>query len=415
MNVTIGPAWLDLPAHHDWLSREAGRLLAFHEADLDLGLVGFAPLDAAGARQSGANRELYATARLVHCFSIAHLMGRPGARRIAGHGMNALLHSFRDAEHGGWVASVTPTGAIADGTKGGYGHAFVLLAAASALQAGLDGADELFRDVNAFIDASLWAESEGAILDSLTREGVLIEPGYRGQNPNMHLTEAYLAAFEVTGAQRFLDRAERISELIVLRNGHAFEWRIPEHFDEHWAAAPSFNLDSPRDPFRPYGSLIGHWFEWARLLLQLSELKIGGGRLLVNAAQELFAAGVREGWDAERGGIAYSVDFDGSVVNPDRMHWAIAEAVGAAVYLARLTNAGNDYEQWYRTFWDYIATHVIDRSGGSWWHQLDVTGSPAFSTWPGKPDLYHAYQATLYARADPRMGLAAAAKAGALH
>jgi sulfoquinovose isomerase len=414
MTAPTGPSWLDLPAHHRWLTAEADRLLEFHEADLDLGLVGYAPLDAAGVRQSGADRDLYATARIVHCFAIAHLLGRPGARRIADHGMDALLNCFRDAEHGGWVASVTPAGHIADDTKSGYGHAFVLLAAASALQAGLEGAEQLFREVNDYIDASLWVESEGAILDSLTREGAVIEPGYRGQNPNMHLTEAYLAAFEATGAHRFIDRAERISELIVLRNGRVFEWRIPEHFNQDWVADPDFNVNRPQDPFRPYGSLVGHWFEWARLLLQLSTLQGGDSGWFRDAARKLFEAGVHDGWDVEHGGLAYSVDVDGAVVNADRMHWAMAEAIGATVYLARLTDVDDDYEHWYRTFWDFIAVHVIDRSGGSWWHQLDAGGSPAFSTWSGKPDLYHAYQATLYARADPRMGLAAAAKAGAL-
>ncbi|WP_309617174.1 AGE family epimerase/isomerase, partial [Salinibacterium sp.] len=120
----------------------------------------------------------------------------------------------------------------------------------------------------------------------------------------------------------------------------------------------------------------------------------------------------KDGWDKSRGGLVYSVDFEGRVVNSDRMHWTMAEAVGAAVYLDRLTDSHADYEVWYRSFWDYIELSVIDRAGGSWWHQLDKDGRPAFSTWPGKPDLYHAFQATLYARADPRLGLAAAAKAG---
>ncbi|WP_309617214.1 AGE family epimerase/isomerase, partial [Salinibacterium sp.] len=296
MTTPAGPSWVTLPAHRAWLAGESERLLAFHESDIDLSLVGFSPMDAHGRREDAANRELYATARLIHCFAIAHLMGRPGARQIAEHGLAALAGPFRDHAHGGWFATVSPAGQVINDNKSGYGHAFVLLAASSALQAGLAGAEELFAATNAYIDSTLWVESEGAITDLLSREGAVIEPNYRGQNPNMHLAEAYMAAYEATGTAMFLDRAQRISELIILKTGRTFEWRIPEHFDEHWEAAPTFNIDRPEDPFRPYGSLVGHWFEWSRLLLQLSELRHGNVEWLVPAAIELFNAGVKDGW-----------------------------------------------------------------------------------------------------------------------
>ena len=39
---------------------------------------------------------------------------------------------------------------------------------------------------------------------------------------------------------------------------------------------------------------------------------------------------------------------------------------------------------------------------GSWHHELDTSNRPQASVWPGKPDLYHAVQATLI----PRLPLA---------
>jgi sulfoquinovose isomerase len=54
-----------------------------------------------------------------------------------------------------------------------------------------------------------------------------------------------------------------------------------------------------------------------------------------------------------------------------------------------------EYEQYYRQFWAYIERYLIDRDDGSWHHQLGVDNLPNHSIWPGKPDLYHAYQATL--------------------
>ena len=54
-----------------------------------------------------------------------------------------------------------------------------------------------------------------------------------------------------------------------------------------------------------------------------------------------------------------------------------------------------EYEHWYRTWWDHAAVHFIDRADGSWHHELDPQNLPAATVWEGKPDVYHAVQATL--------------------
>ncbi len=76
------------------------------------------------------------------------------------------------------------------------------------------------------------------------------------------------------------------------------------------------------------------------------------------------------------------------------MHWVVAEAIGAAATLWRRTG-DERYARLYERYWDYAAVHLIDRECGSWRHQLDGENRPADSTWRGKPDLYHAAQATL--------------------
>jgi sulfoquinovose isomerase len=408
--TTTGPAWIDLAPHHDWLRREAERLLCFHERTAHGADVGFAPLGPNG-EPTEAPRELYATARMIHSFSIAHLLGRPGAADIALHGLKAIEQHFEDPAHGGWYAQVSPTGEVLDDTKDSYGHAFVLLAASSATQAGLTGGRQLLHRALAVLDAHLWREDEGAVVNAFTRDWRVVEPGYRGQNANMHLTEALMAAFEATRDERLQRRAERIAELLVHNHARTWKWRVPEHFDDSWAVLPDYNEDKPEDQFRPYGALVGHWLEWARLVLQLGALDGSRVPWAQGAARELFDAAVRDGWDAERTGFVYSVDFAGAPINTRRMHWSIAEAIGAAAWLQRVTG-DSSYEPWYRAFWAHVARFVIDEHGGSWWHELDEDGNPSFTTWPGKPDLYHAYQATLYARAGARYGLAEAARRG---
>ena len=61
---------------------------------------------------------------------------------------------------------------------------------------------------------------------------------------------------------------------------------------------------------------------------------------------------------------------------------------------------------------DYLDSVVIDHSCGSWYHQLDENNHLKGTVWPGKSDVYHAFQAMLipYRRVDK--SIAAAVKTG---
>jgi sulfoquinovose isomerase len=61
------------------------------------------------------------------------------------------------------------------------------------------------------------------------------------------------------------------------------------------------NSENPDELFRPYGSLVGHWFEWARLITQLHATRAGEPWML-DAAKSLFSRGIEDGWDIDRGG-----------------------------------------------------------------------------------------------------------------
>ncbi|MFD1714499.1 AGE family epimerase/isomerase [Amnibacterium flavum] len=390
------------------LADEQDRLVGFFLSGLGDPSVPFSWLDIAGRPDRERPLPLYAVARLVHCFSVESLLGRAGAREFAQRAVRHLLDDFADLEFGGFRAEIGPTGSD---RKELYGHAFALLAGASARQAHLDGAEELFDTARDAIDSHFWVEPDGVAVESWDRAFTGSEP-YRGQNGNMHLTEAYLAAYEATGDAVFLDRARRIADRLVRRAAPTYGWRVPEHYTTDWQVDGDYNIDNPNDPFRPAGTLPGHALEWSRLLLGLRALRPDVD-WAVEAAVQLFDTAVGDAWDTTHGGFAYSVDFDGRIINAHRMHWTVAEGIGASLSLYRAT--GEDrYRDWYSTFWDHVGTRVIDRKGGSWWHELDSANRPSFVTWDGKPDLYHAWQATLYARVDGDGGLAESASRGAL-
>jgi sulfoquinovose isomerase len=333
---------------------------------------------------------------MTYAFALASMLGRPGAGTLADHGVASLRDGFRDAADGGWYASVDDQGAVVP-DKRAYEHAFVVLAGSSAAAAGRDHGAALLHEALGVVERHFWREDDGLCVESWDRSWSSLEP-YRGANANMHMTEAFLAAADVLGEPLWRERALRIAEGIVEGFARAAAWRLPEHFDEGWHVMPEYNADAVGDPFRPYGATVGHWLEWARLLVHLHVAQPQPPPWLLEDARLLFDAAVREGWSVDgREGFVYTVDWDGRPVVRDRLHWVVTEAIGAAAVLHRLT-AEPGYEAWYRRWWDHAATSFVDRAGGSWHHQLDPDNHPASSLWSGKPDVYHALQATLVPR-----------------
>ena len=245
------------------------------------------------------------------------------------------------------------------------------------------------------MDSRFWRASESMVADVWDRTWTRLED-YRGVNANMHSVEAFLAAADVTGDSRWRDRALQITSRVVHGFARGNNWRLPEHFDSGWRQRPDYNRDEPNHPFRPYGVTIGHLFEWARLALHVrAALGDEAPDWLLDDAAALFNRGVRDGWAVDgTEGFVYTTDWDGTPVVRDRLHWVVTEAIAAAAAL-QSADADPGYEHWYRTWWDHAAACFIDRAEGSWHHQLDPLNRPSATVWEGKPDTYHAFQATL--------------------
>ena len=389
-DANLNSTWRENDGHQRWLLGQAENLFAFFE-DASLNPAGgFNALDNAGRAIAGpVARPLHVTTRMVHCFAIGHLLGRPGAADFVDHGVNALLDRHRDSAHGGYFWSFDDDGPR-EREKLAYGHAFVLLAASSAKVAGHPLADRLLADISEVLDKRFWEPEHGASAEEFAADWSPIS-AYRGQNSNMHLTEALMAAFEATGEPIFLTRATSIADLVLRRRAAAEGWRVPEHFHADWTLDREYKGS---DMFRPYGTTPGHWLEWARLALQLWAL--GGRKLdwLPEAARGLFAQAVGPGWDAPRGGFYYTLEWSGAPRIRDRLWWPCCEAIGAAAFLQDV-NKSPLYEDWYRRVWNFSARHLIDRREGGWRPQLDDALCPTPGYFVGKPDMYHALQACL--------------------
>jgi len=386
-----GSSWRTRPFHRQWLSTQAGSLFDFFQHRSINPAGGFFNLDGQGRPLDADNsvRQIHSTTRMVHCFSIGVLLGRPGCDALVDHGMNYLWNHHRDAKHGGYVWSLVDDGPK-DDTKQAYGHAFVLLAASSAKVIGHPLADRLLADVTQVLEERFWKEKDGAVAEEFARDWSPISQ-YRGQNSNMHLTEALMAAFEATGERSYLEKAERIAELIIRQHAASLGYRVAEHFHADWSLDRDYR---GYDVFRPYGTTPGHWLEWARLLLQL--WAIGGKRhgWIPEASCELFRQSIELGWDRDIGGFFYALDWDNRPRLPQKLWWPCAEAIGAAAFLCEHCPS-EFHETWYRHLWSFADRFLIDHERGGWYPELSEDLQPASTLFTGKPDLYHALQACL--------------------
>merc|ERR1712217_756394 len=62
-----------------------------------------------------------------------------------------------------------------------------------------------------YLEKKFWLPDRGAYLDTISADGV-IDNAYRGQNSNMHMCEALIAAYEATKDKKYLDRAEILAD-----------------------------------------------------------------------------------------------------------------------------------------------------------------------------------------------------------
>jgi sulfoquinovose isomerase len=385
------------PGSEPWRRAEAARLTDFGRgAALPGG--GFGWLDARGQVDMTKPCPLYINSRMTYVFTLAHLAGAAGSagsRALAESGLLALADRYADGENGGWFSHLDVRGRVIDTTKENYAHAVTLLAASSALAAGLPVAEAAFAATAAAIDRHFWSDAEGCARESWNADFTESEP-YRGANSNMHSMEAYLAAGDVTGDPVWHARAMSIAGNLINGHARAHAWRIPEHYNEKWQPQPDYNLDDRHHQFRPYGTTPGHSLEWARLLLSLEAAQASPPGWLLEAATALFDTAVADAWSRDgHPGFVYTVDSAGRAVVSVRLHWVQCEAVLAADALHRRTGEER-FAAAATRWWGEIERYFIDRTGGGWWHELTPGMTPATSTVSGKPDLYHAYQAVLF-------------------
>ncbi|MTW87074.1 AGE family epimerase/isomerase [Virgibacillus dakarensis] len=312
-------------------------------------------------------KHLVGQSRFIYIFSIAAMISDSSCyKQMAEWGLKFLQHHQRDPKNGGyyWVLKGLK---VEDSSKQAYGHAFVLIAAATAYKAGISYAGGIIAEVYDILERHFWREQDGLYVDEISRDWQTVS-SYRGQNANMHLCEAMLTAYEATGEARYLQRAYRIAYSVIFKLLPQSGYLIWEHYDEDWKIDWNYNKGNTKDEFRPYGYIFGHSIEWSKLLQRLEKHLYEPW--MFPHAKMLFDQAVRKGIDYKNGGIFYSMAPAGEIIDSDKVYWVIAEAIGASALFAAKTDDPT-YWEFYDQIFAYSWEFLIDQKRGGWYQMLN--------------------------------------------
>lgn len=332
----------------------AGELL---RANLDLWLTASAQpsglfypfLDRQWQRMAPAPLTLVSQCRLIYNFSRGYESWQSQAYADAAQAGVAALQRFFAVSPGRWRWSVTPNGAAQDDTPDAYGHAFCVLALATAGR--VLGEPSWVSDAwqtGQYVQSAL-ADPAGGLLWRLTGpEAFAVNP--RSQNPLMHSFEALMALHAAAPDGRALGAAHDVlafaHELAGFDTG-----ALTEDYTATWQPQ---TLDK--------GGLvkIGHVFEWAWLLSEWHALTSDPEAL----AQGLRFLEIGMAWGLDTSGsVRDSCTPDGRVVDAAPGLWPQCEAVRALCrYAARHGQA--QCETPLRNAGQFYRTHFLDGNYG---------------------------------------------------
>ncbi len=320
-----------------------------------------------GRVYDAGHRHLVSSTRFVFNYAMAFReFGDAEYLEAVKHGLDYLRQAHRNPASGGYAWTLRD-GRVEDATHHCYGVAFVLLAYSCGLKAGVAEARGWMDETWDLLERRFWEPAHGLYKDEADADWNF--SGYRGQNANMHMCEAMLAAFEASGERRYLDRALLLADNMTRRQAAKAAGLVWEHYDRDWNVDWEYHLDDPKHLFRPWGFQPGHQTEWAKLLMILD--RHVDADWLLPTARHLFDTAVARSWDAERGGLYYGFAPDGQICDDDKYFWVQAESLAAAALLAQCTGDAG-YWDWYDRLWAYSWKHMVDHAHGAWYRILDA-------------------------------------------
>jgi mannose/cellobiose epimerase-like protein (N-acyl-D-glucosamine 2-epimerase family) len=324
-------------------------------------------LDPDGRADREAPRRVFVQARQIYCFAKAAQIGwYPQGAEIALKGLEHLLTKAKSPDgRPGFVHTLAPDGSVLDPLRDSYDHSFVLLALASVYA--LDRDAQIRTEIDAllsYLDSELRSPNGGVI------EGRPVSMPRR-QNPQMHLFEAMIAAFDATHDMAFQQRAGQFFALF-LANLYDKQTRVlGEYFEDDWSKIEPVSVEP------------GHQAEWVWLLKGFERIT---GCPTGRHRGELLASALRYR-DEATGCLIDEGGTEGRIRRHTRRLWPQSEKAKAWIAQAEAGEVGAADEA--RAALTRLERHYLRHPvAGGWYDQFDRDGNSLVATIPAS-SFYH--------------------------
>lgn len=326
-------------------------------------------LDQDGRADRQAPRRVFVQARQVYCYAKAAQMGwYPQGRELALRGMDYLLAKAKGPEgRPGFVHTLANDGTVLDPLRDTYDHAFVLLAFATVYA--LDRDAQVRSEIDAllaFMDAQL-RSPHGGFFEGLPAS----RP--RRQNPQMHLFEAMIAAFDVTHDTVFQHRAGEFFALFLANLYDKQTRLLGEYFEDDWSRIEPVSVEP------------GHQAEWVWLLKGFERIT---GCPTGRVRAELLKSALRFR-DEATGCLIDEGNTKGDIIRHTRRLWPQSELAKAWIAQAEagVVGAADEARAALARLERHFLRHPVP---GGWYDQFDRQGKSVVGTIPAS-SFYHVF------------------------
>lgn len=281
-------------------------------------------LDANGRPVQGEPRTTLVQARTIFALAQLYLVTGNPALLDAARDIHAFMTAHLRLPSGGYRYSVEPNGEIGSDPKSGicraYDQSFALLAFVTLQKADPSLVDDDAIDTLWSFIETLVEPTTGALYEDDVMAGSSARAGdRRAQNPQMHMLEALLQAYDLTRQGKWLQRATGYVALAERYFVDPSTGAVRE-FVAHDLSPLEGAEGARREP--------GHQYEWAWLLERFIEL--GGDERVKPLADRMAgfadAHGVRRSGEALDGAPFDALDADGGVTEATHLLWPLTEA-----------------------------------------------------------------------------------------
>ena len=320
---------------------------------------------------------LMVQARQIATFCRAQLDGVFYAAEDALHCLTEVERRYwRCDGQAGWIFSLAENDAPASTVRDLYAHAFILFAYAWAYR--LTSDKRLLLTVRQTIAEveNIFQAPNGGFINSVPQKETI-----RSQNPHMHLLEAYLALFEVTADQFYLDRAQALVSLALNKFICPQSGFLLEFFTKEW---------KPKEPFGENIVEPGHLFEWSWLLQETLRLcpDVRQKDAIITTAERLYDLGLRYG--VMQQSVCDAINECGHIIEANTRIWPQTELI--RLLASRPHKTHEEHAMLHAITARFFKSYAPQTLGGGWIDRLSEQGQPLVDYMPAS-SLYHIYGA----------------------